>query len=351
MKRQHNFLWVVASVVLTLSLAACGGSDDSTTDDAADTSSSASTASGGGAAEIDDAPFVIALNSTPDEQYLPMLMAADDLNSQGYDIEIQQLAGSDVVFQGLASDQVQLTGDSLDPGANAIKAGAPIKIIATRNANQVIWVADSQYQDCAKLDGKPVGIYAVSAGYTTLMNLYFDAECSGIKPQLVTIPDSSLRAEAVASGEIDGTALGTPDAITLSAKYPDKDFFVLPLKEALPGVGDEYIYTNEKTIESRSSVLVAYEAAVLNATRKLYSTADADLLALVQKYLPDVETTDVAKRFISDKVWYANGGLAGPGLSATLSAFSLPGAPDDLQDTSVVTAALDEVGQSADTEF
>jgi ABC-type nitrate/sulfonate/bicarbonate transport system substrate-binding protein len=303
-----------------------------------------------GAGGVDSTPVVIAWNSTPDESYLPLLMAIDTMNEQGYQIEAQVMSGSDVSFQSLGANQIQFTADSLPPAALSVEQGAPIKAIGTRNANLVVWVAEKGFEDCADLDGQQVGIYSETGGYTVLMRMYFDQECAGVEPKYATIPDSPLRAQAVAAGRIKGTALGLPDAVKLQNEYGADAFFVVPLRESLPGVGDEYVYTNDQTLEEHPAIVEALLQAQLEAIRSIYEDPDS-LDDLVPKYLPDAEDASVAKQFAEDQIWYANGGLGGPGLANTLEAFDLPGSPDDLQAPDPLGAVIDEISTSSLTEF
>jgi ABC-type nitrate/sulfonate/bicarbonate transport system substrate-binding protein len=307
---------------------------------------------GGGSTsgDVDTTPVVVAWNSTPDEAYLPLLMAVDDMKDQGYAIEARTLSGSDISFQSLATNDIQFTADSLPPGALSVSQGAPISIIGARNANLVVWVADKAYEDCSKLDGQPVGIYSETGGYTVLMRLYFQNKCPDVEPNYVTIPDSPVRAQAVATGQLAGTALGLPDALALQEQYPDKDFFVLPLSEELPGVGDEYVYTNQQTISEHQSIVEALLTAQLEAIREIYASPDT-LDSLVEKYLPDAPDASVAHQFVDQHIWYANGGLDGPGLANTLESFDLPGDPSGLQDTTPMDAVLKSIGTSSETDY
>lgn len=336
--RARGPLLVASSIVLTGLLAACSSSGDAPDAGASPT--------GGG---VDDSPVVIAWNSTPDESYLPLLMAVDAMKDDGYSIEAQVMSGSDVSFQSLAADQIQFSADSLPPAALSVEQGATIKAIGTRNANLVVWVANKDYEDCSKLDGQPVGIYSDTGGYTVLMRLYFEEKCPGVEPQYVTIPDSPLRAQAVATGRLQGTALGLPDAVALQAEYGSDGLFVAPLREQLPGVGDEYVYTNDQTLADHPQIVRALLTAQLEAIRSIYDDPDS-LDELVPKYLPDAKDASVAKQFVEDNIWYANGGLGGPGLTNTLEAFELPGAPEDLQDTAPLDDVIKEIGVSPATE-
>jgi ABC-type nitrate/sulfonate/bicarbonate transport system substrate-binding protein len=350
---------VASSVVLlcaSIAISACGSSKKPAAS-AASSSSSGTSASGqsqpassAATTKVDSTHVVIAWNSTPDEAYLPLLMAIDTLDKQGYKIEAKTLSGSDITFQGLATNQIQFTADSLPPGALSVSKGAPVRLIATRNANLVDWVSASDYTDCSKLNGKPVGIYSETGGYTVEMKLYFAKHCPSVKPQYITIPDSPVRAQAVATGKIFGTALGLPDAVALQAKYPDKKFNVVPLRQDLPGVGDEYVYTNESTIKNHEGIVEALLTEQLKAIRSIYQNPSS-LDGLVKQYLQGVADANVAKQFVQQQIWYANGGLQGPGLANTLKAFSLPGSPDQLQDTAPLTAVIAKIGKSTATQY
>lgn len=325
---------MVACAALSLAATACGSP------------SSVNAAAAGG---VDKTHVTIAWNSTPDESYLPLLAAIDTMKGKGFDIEAKTLSGSDVSFQSLAANQIQFTADSLPPGALSVDKGATVKIIGTRNANLVVWVARKAYQDCSKLDGKPVGIYSETGGYTVLMKLYFQANCPGVKPTYVTIPDSPLRAQAVATDRLAGTALSLPDAVVLQKQYGDQ-LFVAPLRKALPGVGDEYVYTNAQVLKDHPTIAQALLEAQLQTIRDVYADP-SKVDALVKKYLPAAKDSSVAHQFITEHIWYASGGLGGPGLPNTLKAFDLPGSPDKLQDKGPLTSVLDRLGKSTATDY
>jgi len=365
-RRSRAPLAVVAmSAVALLVTAACSSSNKSgaasTPTESASTSTGGSTGSSASApaagsssaatTPIDNTKTLFVFNSTPQEQDLPELMAIDAMKSQGYDISTKQLDGSVLPFQALASNQGQLTGASLPEGALAVQAGSTVKIITARNQNQVVWVADDKFKDCSKLSGQKVGIYSETGGYTILMKLYFAKACPNVKPTYVTIPDSPVRAQAVATGKIAGTALGLPDAIALQQANPNGTFFVLPLSTEIPGVGDEYVYANSQTLKDHPTIAQAFVTEQLKAIRQLYGDDDAALADLVKKYLPDAKSADVLKSMVKSKLWYANGGLSGPGLEATLKGFSLTQTPDQLQDTTALDAALQKISKSDLTQY
>ena len=333
--RGHLLLFLA----LVLGLAACGGGG----------SNNSSSSGGQGSGEIDKTPVVVGWQSTPDEIYLPILMAIDAMKSEGYNISAKQFASTNITFQGLASNSIQLTADSLQAAAQGVQQGLPVKVVETRNANAVVYVANPAYSDCSKLSGKPVGIYSPQASYTVLMNLYFQQKCPGVKTTSVTIPDSPLRAQAMARGQIFATTLGLPDAMALEAQEPGK-FQMVPLAGALPGIGDEYLIANEKTVKDHPTIVQAWVQEHLKAIRQLYQDPSG-AGALQKKYFPSSKDDSIVKKLISDKLWYANGGLDGPGLENTLKGYSLPGDRASLVDDTALKAALKALGPSDATQY
>jgi hypothetical protein len=292
---------LVATMALALlATAACGGADDSP--------SGTTTPVG---AKIDTAKTVYVMNSTPDETNLPVLMAIDAMKAAGYDLSIKQLEGSNLPFQALSGNQAQLTGASLPEGALSVKAGAPVRIISTRNAKA----------------------------------------CPDVKPRYVTIPDSPLRAQAVAENKLAGTTLGLSDAVALQDANPNGEFFLLPLSGEIPGVGDEYVYANQQTLKDHPTIVARFVEEQLKATRQLYSETPDKLAGIVSKLLPDAKGPKVAQAMVDAKLWYANGGLAGPGMQDTLAGFELPGTPSDLTDLTAMTTALKSAGKSDATPY
>jgi ABC-type nitrate/sulfonate/bicarbonate transport system substrate-binding protein len=343
------------SLATLLSVVACGAgatasNSPAATSAAASTSASASSSSAESpAASLDTAAVQVSWNSTPDLSYLPLLMAIDEMKTAGYNITSSQLTSSDLVFQSLAGNQVQFTADTLAIGALAASKGAPVKVIGTRNADLVTWVTLKENTDCTKLDGKPVGIYSQTSGYTLLMKLYFQAHCPNIQPVYVTIPDSPLRAKAIVSGQILGSALGLPDALTVDKANPGK-LAITYFGEDMPGLADDYVFTNADTIANHRSIVEALLTAQLKAIRSLYADP-SQIPGLVSKYLKDAgDISDVADQFIQRKLWYANGGLAGDGLQKTLDAFQISTTRDKVVDDGPMNDVLKPPGSSTATD-
>jgi ABC-type nitrate/sulfonate/bicarbonate transport system substrate-binding protein len=300
-------------------------------------------------AALDTTPVQVAWESSPDETYLPTLMAIDAMKQQGYNITAQQLASDPVVVQALASNTVQFTRYSLQGLAQAVQQGVPLKAVSSVDRNTVTWVVATGYEDCSKLDGKPVGIYSPTAGYTIEQNIYFAKNCPNVKPTFVSIPDSLLRAQALAAGQILASALGSPDALNLKTQYPGKFSFV-DFGTALPALDLDYIMTNTQTLKDHPSIVEALVREQLKAVRQLY-TDPTSASGYLTKFLPSVKSDAVAQQFIATKIWYANGGFGGTGLEGGIQAFGVQGDRSTLTDQGPMTAALKEIGNSDLTQY
>ena len=110
-----------------------------------------------------------------------------------------------------------------------------------------------------------------------------------------------------------GTALGLPDALNLQKQFPDRFHYVY-FSEALPGIGDEHFYANQTTLDNHPAIVRALVREQLLAQRFLYDNP-TKAMDHVKIHLPGVESDAVIQEFIKQRIWYANGGLAGPGVA------------------------------------
>jgi hypothetical protein len=286
-------------------------------------------------------------------------MAVAQMKKDGWNITAQTVSGADVAAQALASNRAQFTDDNITGAAAAVAHGAGIKIVAASSANEAAWVTAPGYSDCNSLNGKSVGIFgpAAASGYTKEMDLYFSKHCPNVKPHLVTIPDSSLRAQAMANKQIVATMLAISDADTLQKTLdPKTKYTVTEMSAAFPGLADNYLYANTNVLKSDPTAVETFVADSLTAVRQVYADASntAAFTKLLSTYLSAKSYTAAsATSTLAAKIWYANGGLDSQGtagLTQTLKVFQLPGTASSLIETSAAQQALKQVGSSKDTD-
>ncbi len=333
---------VIAAVSL---LAACSSSGGGSSAGAGGSSSGSGATSGGSSGGGAKGTLTVAFNSTPDPSYLPLMMAIDTMKGQGYNVKTSQTQSDSTAFQLMSSNRVQFLLTNLADGAAPVSQGAPLKAVLGAEANATTWVAAQGYDDCSKLSGKPVGIYAPNEGYTLIQQAYFDKACPGVKPNLVVIPDSALRAQALASGKILGSVLGTSDAFALTQKYPQKHFVTVNMGTEVQGAGDSYIWTNTTTISKNGPMVNDFLTDILKATRQIYSDP-SQVAALATKYFGAANVA-VAQLYAKQKLWYANGTL--DGIQPTLTLYKLPGTVEKISDPAPLNTVIGAIGRSPAT--
>jgi hypothetical protein len=301
-------------------------------------------------------PMTFVWNSEPDVTYLPLLMAMAELKKQGYKIATQTVSSATVASEALAANRGQFTSNQAAAEAEAAAKGADIKIVLATTDNPTDWVTEPGYQKCASLTGKPVGVYALTgSSYTSEMDYYFKKFCPSVKPNIVTIPDSGLRAQAMANNKIVATVLATSDADSLTSKLaPSTKWNVVSLSKTFPGLGDTYLYANGTVLKQDPLGVQTLLAADLKAVRQIYSHP-SQIPGLVKTYFGTGSTAPPASSAVQAEqglLWYANGGLDASGLqglNSSLKVFDTPGNASKLVAGASLKAVLKQIGKSKAT--
>ena len=150
-----------------------------------------------------------------DVRDVPLLMAADDLESKGYTIEKVYLSSSAVTTDLLVRGEVDIAMINNQTVWTAIAKGADLRTIGPFTATTgVVGVAEA-IRSCQDLDGKSVGVPS-SAGLSPLLfRTYVARHCPGSEPQLVVVPESSARADALLTGRLDAALLPSEELLKL----------------------------------------------------------------------------------------------------------------------------------------
>lgn len=282
-------------------------------------------ASGSAKHKVDKTPIIMGNNSTPDQGYLPMEMALASLKKQGYNVKKQVTFDSATLdLQALATDQIQLTSSPIVQVASAVGAGnVPIKVIATRGNNDWSLIATKSIKTCQQLNGQKVGIFSTGGVSTAYLYIYLKGKkCKGVKPDYVIIPDSGLRRQALAAGQIAASPLEPQDTIELLAAEPGKFHVMADFATADKGIGRDVIVTNQGMLRDHPSVIRAFDKAVVQAVRTLYKSKPYQIAKLDRKYLGlTTQVNAIAKYATKHRAWCANGGLNDGAIAHELKVF------------------------------
>ncbi|MEU5954633.1 ABC transporter substrate-binding protein [Streptomyces sp. NPDC047525] len=237
--------------------------------------------------------FTVALIE-PDLTTVPLLAAVDTLRDQGHEVDVVELAEPELAVEGLAKGDYAISAEATGPALSAIEQDAPIKIIADVVGNQWALYGRSAVSSCDDLNGRPFGIFSEGAVATAIAKDWVAGECgAGKRPDYLTIGGSDVRAQALASGEIDATPLEISDAVALESSGTSGLTKVVDFAETLPDLHPQTVYANAAFLTRHGEVAQEFVTALVQEHGRI-NADPRHLVALVQKYLPEEDQEDVA---------------------------------------------------------
>lgn len=243
--------------------------------------------------------FTVALIE-PDLTTVPLMEAVAQLNEDGYDIEIVELAEPELAIEGLAKGDYAISAEATSPALIAIQQGAPIRIVADVIGNQWAVYGQEGISSCDDLVGEPVGIFSEGAVATAMVRDWVGAECAGGEPDYLVIGGSDVRAQALLQNQIRATALEIADVVTLSETTDTEFNEVVDFGEALPDLHPQTVYANADFLEGSADAAQAFIDALIEvheqinedpsylvglAVEHLGAEDDATQLAIAEAYV------------------------------------------------------------------
>ncbi|MEV8316622.1 ABC transporter substrate-binding protein [Streptomyces sp. NPDC059900] len=230
----------------------------------------------------------------PDLTTVPLLAAVDTLRDRGHDVDVVELAEPELAVEGLAKGDYAISAEATGPALSAVEQHAPIKIIADVVGNQWALYGRSAVSSCADLSGRPFGIFSEGAVATAIAKDWVDAECgAGERPDYLTIGGSDVRAQALASGEIDATPLEISDAVALEASGTPGLTKVVDFSESLPDLHPQTVYANAAFLDQHRGAAQEFVTALVREHARI-NADPRHLVDLVKKYLPEEDQEHVA---------------------------------------------------------
>lgn len=341
-------------LALLLLLAACGGGE--TPSAAASADGSEPPAEESTAAEptqsVEPVSFVISHASTGINS-VPAAAAAAELRDMGYDVETVTVDASELSVEGVASGEFAFGASGNSTALLGMAAGGQLKFIVDELANEWSLFAREGIEECADLEGRPVGIFSEGGVSTAMVRNYFATNCPGVEPSYLILGDSATRAAALVAGEIDATPVELSDALNLEATAPDEVHQLASFAQALPDLKTTSFYGNVTFMQEHPDATQDFIQALLEQFRRIYAEPGY-LREITLEYYPGVaqETLDeTLQAYIDGELFPVNGGLTEENLEYTIDFFvdaavleeAIP--VEDAADLSHLEAVLEEIGR------
>ncbi|OAP21196.1 ABC transporter substrate-binding protein [Amycolatopsis sp. M39] len=260
---------------------------------------------------------------------VPLHFALENLKSQGIaTTEAFHQSGDDAV-------QAVVRGESDFGTANAstvfaaVRKGVPIKAVMTAYRPAYLLVAPASVADPGGLGGKRVGLQSKISSTTLYTNLALK-DFPAAKPQLLIIPGSANRVQAMIAGQLDASVVQFSDWLTLRKKAPGQFHVIYDVAERNPDIIDSVIFTTSQTADSAPEYVKKFLAAVQTEYASTYRDA-GKLAASIASTVPKTDPAaakELAEESLKAKIWPADGGFSPVAVKATLDALRTSGILD-----------------------
>jgi ABC-type nitrate/sulfonate/bicarbonate transport system substrate-binding protein len=266
---------IVAATVSGLVIAGCGGDDK---------------ASSGAVAGNQQLRVAYASALDPNDVADQMGLVADGA-------KVTTLTDDSAVVAGLLRDSADVGNVDFDAAIKAKASGVPLKIIyISQMKPEYVLVSRPEITSYEDLAGKKVGFHARGSQTDIFVHNLLEQKAPGVKVEYLALEESSRRAQAMAAGRLDASAL---EAINLAALKQEGDYHQLgswaDLTGEAAGVRGTAWITTEEGYEKNKERLTTFVANLQKGYDQFYADKEAWLAAAAeavsdvdQELLPDV---------------------------------------------------------------
>jgi ABC-type nitrate/sulfonate/bicarbonate transport system substrate-binding protein len=286
-----------------------------------------------------------------DVRDVPLAMAADDLRSQGYHVEITPMMSGALMVDALSRGDAELASFNNETLWAAIAKGLRAKTIVQRLSFPNL-VITRQGLTCRALNGRPLAIGSQTGLTPRLVDRYFESRCGGTKPQVLIIPDSAARTAALVGGTVDAALLPLEEFLNLQKAAPAKYATLIDLTREFPLLQVNAVQARGEWLERHPGEMRDVIRALLLVHRRII--ANRGLLytkALEQSKTDHGETTSVIDALLAAGAWDPNGALTHDNLQYTLNFLQETGAVpkalrlEDVADLGPLNEVLKDIGR------
>jgi len=286
-----------------------------------------------------------------DVRDVPLAMAADDLRSQGYHVEITPMMSGALMVDALSRGDAELASFNNETLWAAIAKGLRAKTVVQRLSFPNL-VITRQGLTCRALNGRALAIGSQTGLNPRLVARYFESRCGGTEPQVLIIPDSAARTAALVGGAVDAALLPLEEFLNLQKAAPGKYATLIDLTREFPQLQVNAVQARGDWLEQHPREVRDVIRALLLVHRRII--ANRGLLytkALEQSQSDQAETTSVIDALLAAGAWDPNGALTHDNVQYTLSFIQETGAVpkalrvEDVADLGPLNEVLKDIGR------
>lgn len=249
----------------------------------------------------------IAFTSTPDFGAVPIALAVDKLKEQGLELKPTFFNGFPPARTALLRGDVEVMQLNLNSMITSNQQGANLRALIRMAPNEWVLVAPVSIKTPADLNGKRIGIH----GPATLTEQLVKATIRkyALKPDVLVVPGSDARIQALISKQLDATPAELADFLELRQSKPRDYHAVLDYSKEYPFLTGSTLITRKDFTEQQPALLQTFVSTyveITSAIRKNPEAMKSALRKVVPSFLPkfDMNNFDaVYKQHLTADYW------------------------------------------------
>jgi ABC-type nitrate/sulfonate/bicarbonate transport system substrate-binding protein len=234
----------------------------------------------------------------------------------------------------------------------AIAKGADLRTIGPFTATTGVVAADEKIQSCKDLDGKSVGSPGTAGLSPLLFRTYLSRHCPGVQPQLVVLPESGARAEALLAHRLDASLLPGEDLLKLQREGATGLHTLNLYATEFPDVQAEGLHVRREWAAQHADALKDFLRAQLQAYRRVNANPQLLVDESVRRLSIDADTARaIGTAHLAMNIWDGDGLISPDRVQSTIDflvkANALPAGTrqDQVADFSYLREVLADIGR------
>lgn len=249
----------------------------------------------------------MAFTSVPDFGTIPIPVAAERLKAMGIELKLTFFSGFSPARTALLRGDVELMQLNLNSLITSNQRGANLRALVKMKPNEWVLVTPASIRAPADLNGKRVGIH----GPATLTDQLVKATIKkyGLKPQVMVVPGSQARIQALLNKQLEATPAEIADFVELSRQKPGEYHALLDYSKEYPFLTGSTLIARKEFIGKQPAlvqVFITTYVKLINDIRKNPESMKQTLKKVVPGFLAkfDMNHFDaVYKRYLNIDYW------------------------------------------------
>ncbi len=260
-------------------------------------------------------------NAVPQVEKVPTILATEQLEDEGYQVNLIWLQSSEDPVQAVVRGDAQIGTANTSTLFGATAQGAPVKAISAQNSPSYAMVVPPSVTTPEGLDGLRIGIHAKVSSTSLYTNLLLE-DYPNVKPNLVVVPGSANRVQALIAGELDASVVQLSDLQVLEEKAPGKFHVLYNYATEMNDIVDSAIFTSDKFLKENPDAVHDFLNALVAQQKRIKEDPQVLIDGIVAN-VPEVTATQAkgfADTYLESNVWPEDGNFTDESIAATLDA-------------------------------